>query len=231
MFNLREIESGLAGAHLGRRAARAKRKHKQTRTQLTSRCAHQSSDLLLRSLLTAELHPRTRATLNVEINGRIKTKTISHAACHWHITCQCLLSLLCYNGEQSWGFLNDCSVVHSLWLYTAHWQKSNACRKSIVWHQCYFCVFMCLCLWVWECVGVWIYLRCSSPRVWINCSQCFQWVLLCLAQFLHHVYTAREIAHIYRNKISTAIIINRTVYTAHFPFLLFLWNFMSFTFL
>jgi len=77
-----EIESELAGAHRGHGAARVKRKHKQTRTQLKSRCAYQTADLLQRSLLTSELHPRTRASLNVEINWRVETKTNSHAEFH-----------------------------------------------------------------------------------------------------------------------------------------------------
>ncbi len=61
-------------------------------------------------------------------------------------------------------------------------------------------LFLCLCdTGVSECVGVWIYLRCSSPRVWI----------ISVSAFVPG--TAREIAHIYRNKISTVIIINRTI--------------------
>ncbi len=195
MFNLRGIESVLAGAHLGHWAARAKRKHKQTCTQLTSRCADQSSDLLLRSLLTAELHARTRVTLKVEINGRIKTKTNSHAASHWRITCQCFSC--CYNGRQHWRCLNDCSVVHSLWFICSALTEIK-CLPYI--YSLTPVLFLCLCdTGVSECVGMWIYLRCSSPRVWI----------ISVSAFVPG--TAREIAHIYRNKISTVIIINRTI--------------------
>ncbi len=154
MFNLRGIESVLAGAHLGHWATRAKRKHKQTCTQLTSRCADQSSDLLLRSLLTAELHARTRVTLKVEINGRIKTKTNSHAASHWHITCQ-VSSVVIMEGS-----IGDVWMIVVLFivcdLYTVHWRKSNACRTSIVWHQCYFCVYVTLVSRsVWVCEFTW----------------------------------------------------------------------------
>lgn len=85
-----EIESGHARAHRGHRAARAKRKHRQTHMQLKSRCAYQTADLLQRSLLTSELHPRTRASLNVEINGRVETKTVPTLNFIDTFTCQCL---------------------------------------------------------------------------------------------------------------------------------------------